>query len=137
MLKTSDKTILKSEIREDFTYAAQEGDEVESQILALTALRRNEDSDKDVRIALIGNISMFVDSNLVNSTSNQDFLISTLKWLCNSQIDVRVPNKQIHNTALTIPDAKSGWTIVVVTVIAIPVLVFAGGVFVWLRRRHL
>lgn len=136
LLKSSDKSVLKSEIREETTYTAQEGDEVDSQILALTALRQNEDSDKDVRIALIGNINMFADG-LANATSNQDFLISTLKWLCNAQVDVRVPNKPAQNTSLAIPNSESFWTLVVVTLIAIPVLVFAGGVFVWVRRRHL
>lgn len=139
MLTSSDSSYVKSSVDENTDLLTRtDEDELGSQILAMSAMRQNvEDPTKDIRIVLVGSSDIFADTVLVNSSNNINFILSSIQWMVNRDVNVSVRAKTAESTTLVVPDAGTFWTLAAVCIIAIPVLVLVGGVLVWLRRRHL
>ncbi len=109
-----------------------------TQTLAMTMLKQNaDDSSKDVRIALIGNIYTLADTNLLNYSYNMNFTMNVFNWLVNRDTSVSISSKLLPDSTLAIPDSATAWTLAAVVVIAIPLIVLVAGIVVWIRRRRL
>lgn len=139
MLTTSSSAYVKSTVDANTDlFTRSDADELGSQVLAMSAMKQNvEDPTKDIRVVLVGSSDIFADTSLINSSNNIGFIMSAVQWMVNRDVNVSVRAKTAQNTMLMIPDAATFWTLTAVCVIVIPVLVLVGGVWVWLRRRHL
>lgn len=139
MLTTSSSAYVKSALTENTDlFTRTDEDEQGTQILAMSAMKQNvDDPTQDIRIVLVGSSDIFGDTSLVNSSNNIEFILSSIQWMVNRDVNVSVRAKTAQNTVLMLPDAGTFWTLAAVCIIAIPVLVLVGGVVVWLRRRHL
>ncbi len=109
-----------------------------TQTIAMSMLKAdNTDESKDVRIVLMGCVYSLVDTNLLNASYNMNFTINAVNWLANQQSIVEIGSKLITNNTLAIPDVGTAYTLAAVIVVAIPLIVTAAGVVVWIKRRRL
>ena len=117
------------------------GDEASApgtQIVAMTMIDQNQDdSTKDIRIALIGNYYTLADTNLLNYSYNMTFTTNLFNWLVNRESTVEISSKLLEASTLAIPDSATAWTLAAIIVVAIPLVVLIGGIFVWIKRRRL
>ncbi len=109
-----------------------------TQIIAQSMLKANAaDSKKDVRIVLMGSFYSLADTNLIYSSYNMNYSLNVFNWLSNQQNVVEIGAKNIATNTLAIPDAGTAYTLGAIVVVAIPLIVLAAGIMVWLKRRSL
>lgn len=109
-----------------------------TQVLAQTMYKRNDDPEKEIRIAMLGSIYALADTSLLNYSYNMSFTTSVFNWLVNRQDStVSISSKLMANNTLAIPDSATAWTLGAVIVVVIPVLVLIAGIVVWMKRRSL
>lgn len=109
-----------------------------TQILAMTMVDRDtEDSNKDIRIALLGSYYSLADTSLLNYSYNMTFTMNLFNWLVNRENTVEISSKLLEASTLAIPDSTTAWTLAAIIVVAIPMIVLVGGIVVWIRRRRL
>lgn len=91
--------------------------------------------DDQMRAVVLGT-SAIINNKVLPQQGNRDFMLNCVNWLVGQeeQISIRAKGFGIKYLSLT-PDA--GRLIFYSTVFLIPLLVFAVGIVIYLRRRHL
>lgn len=89
----------------------------------------------DGKIAVFGSDLYFVDA-LFNEAdlANKELFLNSLDWLSGSAVNTGIRPKSLDASVLTMTKAQSNTVIGIV--IAIPLIIIAFGVYVWIRRRH-
>ena len=100
----------------------------------------NQGALKPSKIVVIGNSQFLNDQSIIKfgiyAGGGQRFLINTMNWMENKKDDVLVDSKIYEVRTLNISNAQVN-TSAVFLVIIFPLMIFALGTFVYLRRRHL
>ena len=111
-----------------------------TQTIALAMLDADaSDSDKDVRIVLLGSHYMMADTMLVYYSDDLSFVLNAVDWLANSDLSVDFSPKYINNAdyVLSIPDSTTANVLSVFVIVVMPLLIGVAGFLVWNKRRHL
>lgn len=89
----------------------------------------------DGKIAVFGSNLYFVDS-LFNEAdlANKEIFLNALEWLGSGEMNTGIRPKSLTSSILTMSEAQT--SMIIVVIIALPLLIIAAGVYVWLRRRH-
>ena len=87
------------------------------------------------KIAVFGSNLYFVDA-LFNEAdlANKELFLNSLDWLSGSAVNTGIRPKSLDASVLTMTKAQANTVIGIV--IAIPLIIIAFGVYVWIRRRH-
>lgn len=99
-------------------------------IAAVSSLNNSEGS----KVLVLGSASLLNDSGLTSEIAH-DTLMKISGWMEKS-VNYRIPVKQIEAATITVPESSQtliGW----MAILLLPILLFAIGIFVWLKRRHL
>lgn len=107
----------------------------------LAAIAEKQDN-KGGKIFVLGSVSAVAGGNPIlgnilenTSIANRDFLLNTFAYTLNVKEGISIRPKVISPSTLTMTDAQktnSVWAIIVVLI-----LILAGGITVWFRRRYL
>ncbi|MBR0464050.1 MAG: Gldg family protein [Clostridia bacterium] len=111
-----------------------------TQTIALAMLDADaSDSDKDVRIVLLGSHYMMADTMLVYYSDDLSFVLNAVDWLANSDLSVDFSPKYINNAdyVLSSPDSTTANVLSVFVIVVMPLLIGVAGFLVWNKRRHL
>lgn len=79
--------------------------------------------------------SHFLDNDYANSTANSAVIYAVLERIFTENIVIDLNYKSFETEALTVESSQADFCTVLFTVV-IPVIIFAAGFVVWLRRRH-
>jgi len=85
------------------------------------------------RLVAIGD-SDFAGNNALGVQGNQDFFLNTINWLAQQENLIAIRPRDAQDRRLTLT-ADQQQRIFIFSVFLIPALVFAGGVWVWWKRR--
>ena len=119
--------------------AKQEGD-IDGPFPIGVAVQRHDatNAGKESRVVLLGSTLAVMDSQLLNSFFNGEFLLSAVKWATKDEaVNLSIVSKTATRTRLAISSASQFYTLAVIAVGLLPLLVLIAGVAVWMRRRHL
>ena len=86
------------------------------------------------RAVVVGNGSFVYDGN-IEAQANQDFFLNSLNWVVGSHESQFIPSKVINADRLVIT-GSSFVKLAVICVAVLPMIAFAGGLFVWFYRRN-
>ena len=78
--------------------------------------------------------SDFAGNNALGVQGNQDFFLNTVNWLAQQENLIAIRPRDAQDRRLTLT-ADQQQRIFIFSVFLIPALVFAGGVWVWWKRR--
>ncbi len=110
---------------------AEDGEPVQKGTVSIAATAEKENG----KIAVFGSNLYFVDSLFNESDlANKELFLNALDWLNNSKVNTGIRPKSLESSILTLSESQTNMVIVVV--VALPILILAFGVYVWLRRRH-
>ena len=79
----------------------------------------------------------FIDDDMddIVSGGNSTLLLSSLKWLSDSQNSIIIDGKDISTSYLTISTSMARvWNIILIGVV--PGLILIGGIIIWYRRKN-
>lgn len=89
----------------------------------------------DGKIAVFGSNLYFVDSLFLESDlANKELFLNSLEWLNNQKVNTGIRPKSLNATLLTISESQS--KMIIGVVVALPILIIAFGIYVWIKRRH-
>ncbi len=104
--------------------------------LAVAITDKSPDQDRDARIVVIGN-SIFLSPNFVSQLpGNLNLLTNSINWLQNRKDNLSITPKSLLIRHLNFTGLQFN-LFAIISVIIMPLIVFAAGLTVWLRRRHL
>lgn len=90
------------------------------------------------RVLAVGSSGAIVADQILNAFHNGEFLISAIKWaMKDSSMDLNIVSKTAQRETLRIDSASTYYTLGAVVVVVMPLLVLAGSLIVWRKRRHL
>ncbi|MCL2518333.1 MAG: GldG family protein [Oscillospiraceae bacterium] len=107
-------------------------------LMTITAEMRYIQNDPIYTYVVAGGTSKFGDPMYLSGTGygNQDVLYSIMKAIGKEKVPLDLQFKVYEDTSLSITTAEATrWTILFMVVL--PLIVVAGGMAVWFRRRHL
>jgi ABC-type uncharacterized transport system involved in gliding motility auxiliary subunit len=85
------------------------------------------------RIVAIGD-SEFASNGVLGIQGNRDFFLNTINWLAQSESQIAIRPKEPEDRRLTLTAAAQS-QIMMLSLVFIPGLVFASGIYSWYRRR--
>jgi ABC-2 type transport system permease protein len=137
LLKTSDQSYFKT-IEEAQTDMSQQPDDEVGPFDVGVAVEKNNGGDvaDDVRFVLFYNTD-FATVQGAGTISNIDLVMNSAAWMRNSAKDIYVRPKAISTPQIVIKNMAQFWTITMVSVLLVPLLMLAAGIFIYLRRKHL
>lgn len=108
--------------------------------LNLAVAVANSGSEKPSKILVVGNGSFISDKAQseygIYYEYGENFFTEALNWMTDKKDSIVIESKSVVPGQLTISNSGVIW-IMVLTVIILPLIIFAAGIIVWLRRRHL
>jgi len=100
----------------------------------MATIEKTPAGGKKQRIVLLGSSSMGENRALASSVVNTQLLTGSLDWLAEQDSLISIPPKAGRNPALTLTQEQQNLN-VFVTMLLLPILIVAGGISVWARRR--
>jgi ABC-type uncharacterized transport system involved in gliding motility auxiliary subunit len=85
------------------------------------------------RIVAMGD-SDFVANNAIGISGNQDFFLNAVNWLAQQENLIAIRPREAQDRRITLT-ADQQQRIMLLSLLLVPGLVFAGGFYVWYRRR--
>lgn len=136
LLTTSDQAWLEPADTQDTT---QNGDEPAGPFdlgLAVT-VEDSSNSDNDVRFLVFDNAAFMQYIAQFSSFSNEDFTTSCMQWLSGETETVFIRGKVLDSPVLYFNNATQIYAVIILTWPVLSLLIFAAGVVIYLRRKHL
>ena len=101
----------------------------------------NKGGDKISKILVMGNASFISDSSEQSYGSTaynygMVFFLQSISWMFDSKDELVVPAKDYENPVITINELQAN-AVGLALLIVLPLIILGGGMFVYLRRRHL
>ena len=85
-------------------------------------------------MVIAGN-AVFVDNEYIDTQGNFDFLMNSLNWVEDRDESITIRPKSINTNSMFVKGEM--YTIVlIISIVVVPMIAFAVGLIVWLRRRH-
>ncbi|NLD50258.1 MAG: GldG family protein [Clostridiaceae bacterium] len=103
------------------------------------ALTAKDSSTKDSKVVVIGNASFATDATIQSFPYAQNAIhlfFNSIIWMHDDSNDLIIMPKTPELDSITVTGFQAMVTMMV-TILAIPILLIAAGIFIWLRRRHL
>ena len=129
--KSSDQSYLIQEPRQDIKMQSKDKP---GPLVLMATIEKAPPGGPKQRIVLIGSSSMGENRALASSVVNTQLLTGSLDWLAEQESLISIPPKAGRNPALTLTQEQQNIN-VFVTMLLLPILVVAGGITVWARRR--
>ncbi|MEK6704450.1 MAG: Gldg family protein, partial [Bdellovibrionota bacterium] len=104
-------------------------------VIAASGKKKDSKATKNTRMVVFST-SLFATNNFSRYGGNMDFFLNSVSWVLEDEslISIRAKEEGPGKVELS---QKQGTFIFLLTVIVIPVLVFAGGIVIWAIRRKL
>jgi ABC-type uncharacterized transport system involved in gliding motility auxiliary subunit len=128
---SSDKSFLIQDPRQDLS--RRPSDKLGPFVLMETAERQPSGGGKSSRVVLIGTASLAENRALERIVANRQLFIGSLDWLAEQETPIILPTKP-GLASLTLTQEQQNLNIFV-TLVLLPLLIVAGGITVWARRR--
>ena len=98
-----------------------------------------EDTARGSKIILISSPEAFTLSEAYsqNVYKNKDFFLRSIAYLADEKEDFYISSKPLENAPLMIATMRQAYFIIGLVCIAIPLLIFGAGVFVFFKRKNL
>ena len=136
LLQTSDSSYLKA-VDSDTSEKA-EGDEVGPFVVAAAVENTNSsNTDENARIFIAYNTTFVTDTKIGNYSSNQDFFLNAAGWMRSSEDSIYIRAKSLSNPVLVFRSQAQLLSVLVISVLLVPVLMLVAGIMIYLRRKHL
>jgi ABC-2 type transport system permease protein len=136
LLTTSDQAWLEPTDTQDTT---QNGDEPLGPFdlgLAVT-VKDSSNSDNNVQFLVFDNAAFMQYVSQFTTFSNEDFITSCMQWLSGGTETVFIRGKVLDSPLLYFDNATQIYTVIILTWPVLSLLIFAAGVVIYLRRKHL
>jgi ABC-type uncharacterized transport system involved in gliding motility auxiliary subunit len=89
---------------------------------------------EETKMVIAGN-AVFVDNEYIDIQGNFDFLMNSLNWVEDRDDSITIRPKSINTNSMFVKGEM--YTIVlIISIVVVPMIAFAIGLVVWLRRRH-
>ncbi len=88
---------------------------------------------REARLIVIGDRDFATDAYL-EQLGNRDLLLNCLRWLRGQSEEITIQPRETENTPLVMEQSDM-LTMIVVTLVALPLVIILTGLFIWLRRR--
>lgn len=134
LLTTSDQSYTKADAENMTSLTKEDGDTAGPFDLGVAITDKAD--DKETKLVYLTNTNMFneqIDSAV--SGANTELLTSSLGWMCEQQSSVSIPSKSMQLSNLTLTSAVSGF-LSSFTTIVLPLIVLAAGGVIWFKRRR-
>jgi ABC-2 type transport system permease protein len=138
LLKSSSKSYLKSvtDAQSDLTKTST--DETGPFDLAAAVEKTVGSAATDsVKFVVVYNTQWATTSQLTTNYSNIDLLLNSAKWLRDADKDIYVRAKSTSAATLNFKNAVQAWTVIIISVLLVPILMLVAGIVVYLKRKHL
>ncbi len=135
LFMSSDKAVGKTNFQST-TQEFEEGDLKGPLALGLAVTNHNfNDESKNAKIALFGSVNAFTQAYEIQG--NMATLVYTAAWMQNNKDALVIAPKSFSTPILAVQSELQLNLLFLLTVVAIPGIVIAAGIIVFLRRRHL
>lgn len=140
----SDETVVQVARSSDLSYLIQEprqdlkkqaGKDKPGPLVLMATVEKTAAGTRKQRLVLIGSSSMGENRALAATVVNTQLLTGSLDWLAEQESLISIPPKAGRNPPLTLTQEQQNVN-VFITMLLLPILVVAGGIIVWARRRH-
>ncbi len=103
--------------------------------LALVVERDNsDDRQKNTKIFVAGN-AKFVDNNMLEIQGNVDLFMNAVNWVQDKEEAISIRPKMLNTNQMMVK-GPTFIVLLVLSILIIPLLAFAAGLLIWLRRRN-
>lgn len=130
--RSSDLSFLIQDPRQDLKQ--QPGKDRAGPQVLMATVEKAPPGGRKQRIVLLGSSSVGENRALASSVVNTQLLTGSLDWLSEQESLISIPPKAGRNPSLTLTQEQQNLN-VFITMLLLPVLVVAGGLVVWARRR--
>ncbi|HCM38950.1 MAG: hypothetical protein A2X97_08780 [Bdellovibrionales bacterium GWA1_52_35] len=103
--------------------------------IAVEGKQKDSKATRNTRLVVFGS-SQFATNNFSRYGGNIDFFLNAVSWTMEDESLISIRAKEEGASKIQISE-KQGRFIFLLTVIALPLLIFASGVVVWVLRRRL
>lgn len=95
--------------------------------------------DRDAKLIILTAPEMFTYADEYSQSiyKNKDFLLKTISWLADDKSEIIISSKSLVNSPLMIETMRQAYTIIVIVCLVIPLIIFAVGIIVFIRRNNL
>lgn len=126
--------IMPYEPADDWDY----NDAVTGEPIAVAAEGIKSGNDAESRIVVFSSYMMLSQNILsLNSFNNSAFVMNVVNTIADKEDDsITIESKDLGNTELGVTDAATANAMNIIFIVAIPVVVLAVGIVIWIRRRN-
>lgn len=144
LASTSEEAVLKTDAKNSDTYEKEKGDKqgpFDTIVCATKTTTESGDENEEVK-SITSNILVFGSVYSLSDTmdeyvqgSNIQIVNNALSDYIDTDVDtISVPAKSMEATQLNVTESGSRWFGILISIV-VPVIVLAGGIVVWVRRR--
>ncbi|MCK5128839.1 MAG: GldG family protein [Clostridiales bacterium] len=102
------------------------------------AITREATNDTEkAQLIIVASKEAFNDMGNMPTTGNYEFFLNAVSWLNPNEEEFYIRGKSLKTSVLYFKSSAQILTIVILVTVVIPLLAFAIGIFMFLRRRHL
>lgn len=112
------------------TLEKEEGDTDGPFLIGTTAVNQKTDS----RMVLIGSSDFVSTIDNAKYEGNIALFMDAVSWAAEKEDSVVIRPKSLVSAPLTIPSTASGYRLMILVIVVIPLLILTAGAFVWRRR---
>jgi hypothetical protein len=107
--------------------------------MAAAVLRRNfADDTKSSRAVVLGSVYSIAVADVLATFSNAEFIVSATKWIAKDEaVNLSILSKAANRMSLRITSQAEVYTLIGLSVLLLPLVIFIVGMVLTLRRRHL
>lgn len=134
LLSSTDSAYGKQLTADTSTTEKEEGD-IDGPFDLSVAITNTIDDDTESKIIVTASDYLLDDSaNKSVAGGNRDFILNSLKWICEQESGITIHAKSIDSEMLVLNAAQINfWSLIIM--ILLPLIVIVTGIVVWLKRR--